>query len=129
MLVRPRAVSCPGVLSCCLVCRSPPAPVYESSTRTLCNHPTPPSPAEAKAAYSSKRRLKPEMISAPQDDLKHTGHVGMDGTHFGDVSFLGDKVSSPPDPAGGGGYSPAAGPGGRGVFVVSDQVSYSVDAL
>ncbi|XP_037089033.1 activated Cdc42 kinase-like isoform X2 [Pollicipes pollicipes] len=54
--------------------------------------PAPFSRGEAKAAYSSKRRLKPEMISAPQDDLKHTGHVGMDGTHFGDVSFLGDKL-------------------------------------
>ncbi|XP_043213446.1 activated Cdc42 kinase-like isoform X2 [Amphibalanus amphitrite] len=60
-----------------------------SSTSSQASQPF--SRGEAKAAYSSKRRLKPEMISAPQDDLKHTGHVGMDGTHFGDVSFLGDK--------------------------------------
>ena len=32
------------------------------------------------------------MISSPQGDLKHTGHVGLDGAYFGDVSFLGDKV-------------------------------------
>lgn len=34
------------------------------------------------------------MISSPQGDLKHTGHVGLDGAYFGDVAFLGDKVSS-----------------------------------
>ena len=32
------------------------------------------------------------MISSPQGDLKHTGHVGLDGAYFGDVAFLGDKV-------------------------------------
>lgn len=32
------------------------------------------------------------MISGPQGDFKHTGHVGLDGAYFGDVSFLGDKV-------------------------------------
>lgn len=33
------------------------------------------------------------MISAPQGDLKHTGHVGLDGAYFGDLSFLsGSKV-------------------------------------
>lgn len=42
--------------------------------------------------YSSQRRkLCPEMISRPQGDLKHTGHVGADGAFFGDVSFLGEK--------------------------------------
>lgn len=34
------------------------------------------------------------MISSPQGDLKHTGHVGLDGAYFGDVSFLGDKVKT-----------------------------------
>lgn len=34
------------------------------------------------------------MISSPQGDLKHTGHVGLDGAYFGDVAFLGDKVST-----------------------------------
>lgn len=37
---------------------------------------------------SSKRKLKTDMISGPQNDLKHTGHVGIDGAYFGDVSFL-----------------------------------------
>lgn len=37
---------------------------------------------------SSKRRLRSEMISRPQNDLKHTGHVGADGMYFGDISFL-----------------------------------------
>lgn len=29
------------------------------------------------------------MISAPHGDVKHTGHVGLDGAYFGDISFLG----------------------------------------
>jgi hypothetical protein len=32
------------------------------------------------------------MISAPQADFKHTGHVGPDGQFFGDITFLGSKV-------------------------------------
>lgn len=28
------------------------------------------------------------MISSPQGDVKHTGHVGLDGAYFGDISFL-----------------------------------------
>ncbi|KAJ8956876.1 hypothetical protein NQ318_014292 [Aromia moschata] len=38
---------------------------------------------------SSRRKLRSEMISAPQGDFKHTGHVGLDGAYFGDLSFLG----------------------------------------
>lgn len=38
-----------------------------------------------------KCRLRPEMISKPQGDFKHTGHVGADGVFFGDVSFLEGK--------------------------------------
>ncbi|CAH0557942.1 unnamed protein product [Brassicogethes aeneus] len=38
---------------------------------------------------SYRRKLRSEMISAPQGDLKHTGHVGLDGAYFGDLSFLG----------------------------------------
>ncbi|KAL1494662.1 hypothetical protein ABEB36_010228 [Hypothenemus hampei] len=38
---------------------------------------------------SARRKLRSEMISAPQGDLKHTGHVGLDGAYFGDLSFLG----------------------------------------
>ncbi|XP_037942033.1 uncharacterized protein LOC119674949 [Teleopsis dalmanni] len=40
---------------------------------------------------SSKRKLRTEMISKPQNDLKHTGHVGIDGASFGDVAFLGNS--------------------------------------
>ncbi|TMW39384.1 hypothetical protein DOY81_015536 [Sarcophaga bullata] len=29
------------------------------------------------------------MISKPQNDFKHTGHVGIDGASFGDIAFLG----------------------------------------
>lgn len=40
--------------------------------------------------YSSKRnKIRPDMISCPQGDVKHTGHVGLDGAYFGDISFLG----------------------------------------
>ncbi|KAK2705842.1 hypothetical protein QYM36_016000 [Artemia franciscana] len=51
---------------------------------------------DGKNAYSSRRRLRPEMISCPQGDLKHTGHVGLDGAYFGDVSFLADKYNQLP---------------------------------
>uniref|UniRef100_A0A0K8S5G3 non-specific protein-tyrosine kinase n=2 Tax=Lygus hesperus TaxID=30085 RepID=A0A0K8S5G3_LYGHE len=45
---------------------------------------------DGKNMYSSKRnRLRPDMISVPQGDVKHTGHVGLDGAYFGDISFLG----------------------------------------
>ncbi|XP_037512501.1 activated Cdc42 kinase-like [Rhipicephalus sanguineus] len=52
----------------------------------------------AGTAYASGRRsrLRPEMISGPQGDLKHTGHVGLDGAFFGDVAFLGDKYGQLP---------------------------------
>ncbi|XP_063223749.1 activated Cdc42 kinase-like isoform X2 [Bacillus rossius redtenbacheri] len=46
---------------------------------------------DGKSVYASRRRLKPDMISGPQGDLKHTGHVGLDGAYFGDISFLGGK--------------------------------------
>ncbi|XP_065338775.1 activated Cdc42 kinase-like isoform X3 [Cloeon dipterum] len=46
---------------------------------------------DGKNAYSSKRKLRTDMISAPQGDVKHMGHVGMDGAYFGDISFLGGK--------------------------------------
>ncbi|KAG1661241.1 Activated Cdc42 kinase-like [Nymphon striatum] len=62
-------------------------------------------PSSKNSVYSSKRnssqedfyklewkiKIRPELISGPQDDLKHTGHVGLDGAFFGDVSFLGDR--------------------------------------
>ncbi|XP_071450901.1 activated Cdc42 kinase-like [Hetaerina americana] len=51
---------------------------------------------DGKNTYSSRRRLRPDMISSPQGDLKHTGHVGLDGAYFGDISFLGGKVTPYP---------------------------------
>ena len=33
-------------------------------------------------------RLRADMISRPQGDFKHTGHIGLDGAFFGDVAFL-----------------------------------------
>jgi activated CDC42 kinase 1 len=48
--------------------------------------------SDGKNTYSSKRKLRADMISAPQGDCKHMGHVGMDGAYFGDISFLGGKV-------------------------------------
>ncbi|XP_046397309.1 activated Cdc42 kinase-like isoform X2 [Ischnura elegans] len=53
---------------------------------------------DGKNTYSSRRRLRPDMISSPQGDLKHTGHVGLDGAYFGDISFLGGKVVAPYKP-------------------------------
>lgn len=44
----------------------------------------------------SKRRLRSEMISKPQNDLKHTGHIGIDGAFFGDISFLTSPSTTPP---------------------------------
>lgn len=42
--------------------------------------------------YASRRsRIRPDMISCPQGDVKHTGHVGLDGAYFGDISFLGSS--------------------------------------
>lgn len=40
---------------------------------------------------SQRRKLRSEMISAPQGDFKHTTHVGLDGAYFGDLSILGSK--------------------------------------
>lgn len=44
---------------------------------------------------SRKSRLRPEMISRPQGDLKHTGHVGPDGYFFGDIAFIDVKSNQP----------------------------------
>lgn len=42
------------------------------------------------------------MIGRPENDLRHTGHIGYDGAIFGDVAFIGNnydkllvKVASP----------------------------------
>ncbi|XP_050076106.1 activated Cdc42 kinase-like [Anopheles maculipalpis] len=47
------------------------------------------------AERSSKRKIRTDMISRPQDDLKHTGHVGIDGVSFGDVAFLSSPQNLP----------------------------------
>lgn len=36
-----------------------------------------------------KKRFTADMIGKPQDDLRHTGHIGYDGIAFGDISFIG----------------------------------------
>jgi hypothetical protein len=36
------------------------------------------------------------MIGAPQNDFRHTGHIGYDGAVFGDVSFIGDNIDKLP---------------------------------
>lgn len=47
---------------------------------------------DGKNAFSSQRKkIRTDMISSPQGDLKHTGHVGLDGAFFGDISFLSGK--------------------------------------
>ncbi|XP_036147683.1 activated Cdc42 kinase-like isoform X3 [Monomorium pharaonis] len=52
---------------------------------------------DGKNAFSSQRRkIRTDMISSPQGDLKHTGHVGLDGAYFGDISFLGGKYPNLP---------------------------------
>ncbi|XP_013179344.1 PREDICTED: tyrosine-protein kinase PR2 isoform X1 [Papilio xuthus] len=38
--------------------------------------------------YTGKRTIHRSMISSPQGDVKHTGHVGVDGAVFGDIAFL-----------------------------------------
>ncbi|XP_067947881.1 activated Cdc42 kinase-like isoform X6 [Watersipora subatra] len=36
-----------------------------------------------------KKRFTADMIGTPQNDLRHTGHIGYDGITFGDISFIG----------------------------------------
>ncbi|XP_034839376.1 activated Cdc42 kinase-like [Maniola hyperantus] len=45
--------------------------------------------------FTGKRTIERSMISSPQGDVKHTGHVGLDGAYFGDLSFL-DPTGCPP---------------------------------
>ncbi|XP_047543559.1 activated Cdc42 kinase-like isoform X3 [Vanessa atalanta] len=45
--------------------------------------------------YTGKRTIQRSMISSPQGEVKHTGHVGLDGAYFGDLSFL-DPTGCPP---------------------------------
>lgn len=45
----------------------------------------------------TSRKITAGMIGAPQNDLRHIGHVGYDGAVFGDVSsFIGDDYDKLP---------------------------------
>lgn len=54
------------------------------------------------------------MISGPQNDLRHTGHIGYDGAVFGDVSFIGDNYDKLPIKVSSTGETPGAWEGGLG---------------
>ena len=44
-----------------------------------------------------RRKISRDMISAPQNDFQHTGHIGVDGAFFGDVGFVaGGEVNKQP---------------------------------
>lgn len=48
--------------------------------------------------YASRRsRLKIDMISCPQGDVKHMGHVGLDGAYFGDIEFMSTNAPKVPN--------------------------------
>ena len=40
----------------------------------------------------SGKKFNRDLISLPQNDFRHVGHVGADGTMFGDVGFSLDNV-------------------------------------
>ena len=44
----------------------------------------------------SGKKIRTDMISRPQNDLRHTGHIGYDGAIFGDVGFIGDNYDKLP---------------------------------
>ena len=44
----------------------------------------------------SAKKIRTDMISRPQNDLRHTGHIGYDGAIFGDVGFIGDNYDKLP---------------------------------
>jgi len=41
-------------------------------------------------------RISADMIGRPQNDLRHTGHIGYDGAVFGDVAFIGSNYDKLP---------------------------------
>ncbi|VDO12125.1 unnamed protein product [Rodentolepis nana] len=49
-------------------------------------------PLESKNSPKGGRRINRDLISLPQNDFRHVGHVGGDGTIFGDVGFSLDDV-------------------------------------
>ncbi|XP_059172052.1 activated Cdc42 kinase-like [Physella acuta] len=52
--------------------------------------------ARKESSRKSGRKIRADMISRPQNDLRHTGHIGYDGAVFGDVSFIGDAYAKLP---------------------------------
>ncbi|XP_074655851.1 activated Cdc42 kinase-like isoform X2 [Tubulanus polymorphus] len=48
------------------------------------------------ARRSGRKTLNRDMISGPQNDLRHTGHIGYDGAMFGDIAFIGDNYDKLP---------------------------------
>ena len=50
----------------------------------------------ADSKRGSGKKIRSDMISRPQNDLRHTGHIGYDGAIFGDVGFIGDNYDKLP---------------------------------
>jgi len=50
----------------------------------------------ADSKRSGSKKIRPDMISRPQNDLRHTGHIGYDGAIFGDVGFIGENYKNLP---------------------------------
>lgn len=38
-------------------------------------------------------RLRPDLISLPQNDFRHVGHVGINGEMFGDIGLMSSALS------------------------------------
>lgn len=55
-----------------------------------------PKKGDDKESNRRSRRINVDMISGPQNDLRHTGHIGYDGAIFGDVGFIGDNYDKLP---------------------------------
>lgn len=52
--------------------------------------------ARRESSRKTGKKIRADMISQPQNDLRHTGHIGFDGAMFGDVSFIGDAYNKLP---------------------------------
>ncbi|GFS04674.1 tyrosine-protein kinase PR2 [Elysia marginata] len=52
--------------------------------------------ARRESGRKTSKKIRADMISQPQNDLRHTGHIGFDGAMFGDVSFIGDAYNKLP---------------------------------
>lgn len=53
----------------------------------------------ARMSIRNAYKATPNLISRPQNDLRHLGHVGYDGVCFGDVSFIGNNYDKLPNKA------------------------------